>query len=498
MKMSSPRRLHPVAALLSFIRMLKDMLGPILLFFFLGTGKDDRFIAYYYMGAIVILVGLLFYGVLSWLRYTYWIEQEELRIEYGILIRKKRYIPKERIQSIDFTEGILQRVFGLVKVQVQTAGGGADAEAVLTAVTRADAGMLRAALTEHSEALHQIGDPESEGEHIPRVERQFKLPTRHLLIAASTSGTIGVVLSAFAAFSSQFDELIPDSFYEQIFNEIVGLGTVIQIGLAIAALIIAWILGMAGTVIKYANFTLTKKGEELHISRGLIERRQMTIPLKRIQAVRISESLLRQPLGFATLYIESAGGVLEKNEELSTVLFPLMKSSDIADFLNEVAPEFAIEPEWKPLPQRALRRFLFRAGWPIVALATLLSVFLWPWGLWSFLLLLPALGIGYWRWRDSAWSMIDDTLLIRTRLMSRSTVIVPKRRIQAALVQQTFFQKRVKVATWAVWVITNFNGREFAIRDIDTRDGDTLTNWFSKEEAIQEAGTDKKTETTSG
>ena len=35
---------------------------------------------------------------------------------------KKRYIPFERIQSLNYNEGVFHRIFGLVKVQVETAG----------------------------------------------------------------------------------------------------------------------------------------------------------------------------------------------------------------------------------------------------------------------------------------------------------------------------------------------------------------------------------------
>ena len=93
------------------------------------------------MIASAFIILSLIIGIISWLRYTYRVEDGELRIESGVFVRKKRYIPFERIQSLDFSEGILQRPFGLVKVRVETAGssGSQDAEAVLTAITKAEA-----------------------------------------------------------------------------------------------------------------------------------------------------------------------------------------------------------------------------------------------------------------------------------------------------------------------------------------------------------------------
>lgn len=49
---------------------------------------------------------------------------------------------KERIQVIDVTEGLVQRVFGLVKVEVKTAGGGTES-ATINAMTFEEAEELK-------------------------------------------------------------------------------------------------------------------------------------------------------------------------------------------------------------------------------------------------------------------------------------------------------------------------------------------------------------------
>ncbi|MFK4998581.1 PH domain-containing protein [Bacillus sp. N9] len=55
------------------------------------------------------------------------------------MYKKKRYIPFERIQSLDFSEGIFHRPFGLVKVKVETAGGAKESEAEMSAIKKDDA-----------------------------------------------------------------------------------------------------------------------------------------------------------------------------------------------------------------------------------------------------------------------------------------------------------------------------------------------------------------------
>ena len=40
----------------------------------------------------------------------YWFEDSELRVEYGLFVKKKRYIPFDRIQSLNYKEGIFHQI----------------------------------------------------------------------------------------------------------------------------------------------------------------------------------------------------------------------------------------------------------------------------------------------------------------------------------------------------------------------------------------------------
>ncbi|MDQ7862815.1 PH domain-containing protein [Peribacillus frigoritolerans] len=53
----------------------------------------------------------------------------------------------DRIHSIDISEGIIQRVFSLVKLNIETAGG-SQADAVLSAISKSDADRINAFISE--------------------------------------------------------------------------------------------------------------------------------------------------------------------------------------------------------------------------------------------------------------------------------------------------------------------------------------------------------------
>src|SRR5699024_11492375 len=103
--------------------------------------------------------------------------------------------------------------------------------------------------------------------------------------------------------------------------------------------------------------------DKLYMMCNLLEKKQITIALKRIQTVGRQEIVIRQPLGYVTVFAEVAGGSsLDKGEDLSTVLFPIMKASEVAGFLENYLPDYAAQPEdFHPLPKRAMTYYLFRS-----------------------------------------------------------------------------------------------------------------------------------------
>ncbi|MBR8644151.1 PH domain-containing protein [[Brevibacterium] frigoritolerans] len=86
----------------------------------------------------------------------------------------------------------------------------------------------------------------------------------------------------------------------------------------------------------------------------------MTIPIHKIQGIRIMENLIRKPLGLATVYIEYAGGSMEDKESLSIMLFPLIRKKHLQGKILEILPVYETDTKMKPIPKRALSRYVFR------------------------------------------------------------------------------------------------------------------------------------------
>ena len=94
------------------------------------------------LGALVLLA----WSTVEWLRRTYELEGGALRLEEGVLARKLRAVPFDRIQQVDLVRKPLHRLLGVATLRVETAGGGSAAEVDLDVVTLDEARALRASL----------------------------------------------------------------------------------------------------------------------------------------------------------------------------------------------------------------------------------------------------------------------------------------------------------------------------------------------------------------
>lgn len=469
--MSEFQRQHPAAALANAFDIIRSNFITILIFVFIGgSGREGNFMLYWIVGTFLFL---LIWGVISWFRFQFSVEEGELRIEQGVLFRQKLYLTSDRIQVIDISAGVIQRLFGLVAVEVKTAGSSSK-QAKINAVTREKAQKLKRLLRKDSNGTSESGQPEE----IQR-SRIYSLEFKDLLVAASTSGRFGVALSVVGVAFSQLEQVIPDEqmirFVEKTIPQSADTAMII---ITIAVLFaIAWLFSFLSTIVKYYDFVVEVRETELVIGRGLFERTQLTIPFNRIQAVQIKEGLLRQPFGYASLVIESAG--YGEDQGNSTTLFPLIAKQQIYHFINDVIPEYNTEiTERNEVPSIGLRRYLLRMTWISLPLI-LLSWGTIPYGVYTWFLLPFALLLGYQQYRDAEVGRSSDTVYMSFRLLSKTTAIIKKYRMQACQVRQNPFQKRLALSDFTMHVASGNQGRAFTVREVSYDLAMEYRQWLS-------------------
>jgi putative membrane protein len=463
---SIERRLHSVGMLLVALEAVRRWIGlaafpGIAALFNGGFGMQILLLAL----AGVALLGVLsaVWGVLTWRATTYRVSGGAFHLRRGVLRKSERSLPLEHIQSVNTVQGLVQRLFGVVEVRVEAAGGGEEPEIRLPALSQGAAGTLREELT----SIQRVGPKVSE-EPAPTVLR--RLSGGDLLVAGLTSGQIGIAASVVFGASEVVDRLLPGDLGERLSEILLPRTLSAALFLVLAITLFAWTLAILGTIIAHGGFTLSRSadGEYLYIQRGLLKRYESAVPLTRIQAIRVVEGVLRQPLGYATLRVESAG--FANKEGVSTALFPLLPREEVEGLLRAATPQFAAPLDHlEPLPGRARRRYAVRTALPMLLISTLCAIFLFPWGLTALLLILPAILYGLSVYQAAGHTLDDSRLVLRFRRLGRTTVIVPAGKLQARGYSISPFQWRKELATLKVEVTSGSGRATFHLTDMEAQ-----------------------------
>lgn len=503
--MSEEKRLHPITTVLNALKTLREAFIPIVILVFLNRGEAESildYLPYFIMGAMIIL--FLFIGVIKWWRFKYWIEEGELRIEQGLFVKKKRYIPFERIQSLNYTEGILHRPLKLVKIKVETAGSSAnlDSEAELTAITKQEADELNRIISTAKKKLKEEQSELTEGEEFVEQEPEehilYKMSPKDLIVMATTSGGAGVVIGGILIFLSQFGEVIP---FEAVFAELVDFveaGFLLAGIVAVLVFFFAWLIAVGMTFLRYAHFTVKLVDKDIVITRGLLEKKQTTVPLKRIQGITFDQNVIREPFGYTSVTIESAGGSVLEKDSNAIRLLPMIREKETYAILDQILPDYHWKTEFTGVPKRALKRYIFWKMLFSLVIIGPVSYFFFPLGLASLILIPLAVILGFWQYKTAGWSASRDQLTMKFRGISKQIVYMKKKRVQSLEWTQTIFQRKGNVATIHSTIKSYTSGSHSSIAHIAKEDADLMMDWYSPEaevKKVHEPGLEPEIET---
>jgi len=422
---------------------------------------------------IVAVVALAISGLaggVRWSRFRWGIQGGALVVEQGLIRHQRRVVPLERVQSVDLVRSLRHRLFGVVEVRVEAVGGGAT-EAKLDALSPEDAERLRATLlrSRSPAPAEEVGAP-ADQEQAPAARPLVHLRPGALVLAGLTGGRVGVAAALIGVAQQVFGERLLDVF--SVLPDTLGLSGFVALG--IAAVSAAFLLSVVATILTYWDFTLTRDGGDLRVSRGLLDQRMDTVRLRRVQALRIEENLLRRPLGLAAVKVDVAGRTRGEDAAVSALLLPLGSAGDAADLVADLlgVPGLA-RVELAPMPPAARTRRLTRAAVFTMAATAAGVVAFGPPGLLLLLLALPAGALALDAYRSLGRAELDGIVVARTGVLVRRTAFVPADRLQSLALEENPFQRRLGLATVDLQIARSPGAwRGPRLVDVDRRDGE--------------------------
>lgn len=389
----------------------------------------------------IIAVG---YQLVYFQRFEYELTEDTLDIASGVISRRQREIPIRRVQNVDISRNVVQRLLGLSRIDLETAGG-SSTEASLRYVSTEEAERLQSEIA-------RLKRGEAEGEETPEStaeEELFAITPKELGLL----GIIGIDLRLLGFVTVILPVVFPPvqrRFGDPFQDPLLALAATAPL---LAVAIVAVTAGVSGllAVANYYDFRLARRGDELLYERGLLQRFSGSIPLEKVQTLAVSENFIARRLGYASLAVETAGYAPGDAGSQSAV--PLADRTRVFSLAQSVEP--FRDAEFKRPPKRARERYIIRYA-IVVALAVGLAytvdsltrlTFAW-YATAGLLAVVPV--AAHLKWANLGYDVQDDYIILREGFWTRTITVVPYYRVQTVLDSQSVFQRRRELATLVV------------------------------------------------
>ena len=374
------------------------------------------------IAGIVVLVALVaVYQVISYKHLYYELGPEEFNLYSGILNKKRVHVPYQRIQSVDQHATLIQRIFGVCSVSIDTAGGAANKAVIVPYVQKTQAEELRRELfarKQYAVAVRNGAAPDAALRRwplqrafprkpctrapmcwtlpprsgrtcaacsaAPRWIRARDLRVRHVQQGARVHRPVDIrrssswLSASSAPFPSSWVRWRPSSpgSMEPLVGNVVATsvrlfgGSLIAAGVAtfLAASLVLWLLSAIGACVSYGGFRACRRDNRIEVEHGLLQHRFQGVDVDRVQSVMVKQSFIRRLLGYCELSLGKIDAAAENSDDQQKglsqqglVIHPFVKMSRVPEILAGIVPEFADVPtENIPVAPVGLRRALIR------------------------------------------------------------------------------------------------------------------------------------------
>ena len=483
-RFSSENRLHLATLWLPGVEMLLGVILPVLI--------ASIFVP---LGMIIFFVGcfgllpVALYHILQFLTFRFRLSESELVLNSGAIFRRERRIPFDRVQELHIRQSLLHRIFDLAKLEITTAGSETH-EATMNVLSRQDAEGLKVAIEKPCRGVDGVAPSSASNDTLPS-DYVLQLTTKDLLLGGITSrlvAAVGAVMAAVLYFQfflaiggrwagnleekieGRVKQRIPDAAVDDVlFDNTVGrfeswmpdlgpLNFIVDFYLSdtlpksVALVALGLIGSVIAYVVRYHGFRLTRRGDLLTTTYGWLNAQHGSLRTGRIQALKIEEGLLRRYFGLAMIRADSAGDRRQIDEaKKRDVLVPVTSRQVAQEIACQSIPGLVeTDPNWNGISPKAVMRGT-KKGWLLMSLVVLQT-----WGIagWYCLAWLPALPLVYvlnYQWyRNTGYWLDEHHFLSRSGWLNRSTVCLPVRNIQNVSLTQSYFDRRLDLASVSI------------------------------------------------
>ena len=325
-------RVHPLVIIDTLIKGLK--LNGILILLALKE-QNWKLNLLIFAGILLLIV----VGIFDYFLKSYEVRDGAFIYTTGIINKKVKNINLENIQSIDTSSNILYQSFDLLSVDINLVGDNIKIKPL-----KKDVALFL------TEILNKIRKSEEctflEEEKVEIAQKEIlKLSVKDLafygLLRVRFFAALGLILAFNDKIRDVFKYILGnEAYFDKLLQEnaksVIGdiKVLVLTIGIFMILVVIASIIH---TIVKYYNFVLTTKENNLLCKYGLLNKKSLIIDIDRIQSVKLIYPLRYRFFGLAKLSVETLTNDVSEDlsEKKSTIdVLPLVKKDFARNFVK--------------------------------------------------------------------------------------------------------------------------------------------------------------------
>lgn len=373
-------RVHPLVIIDTLIKGLK--LNGILILLALKE-QNWKLNLLIFAGILLLIV----VGIFDYFLKSYEVRDGAFIYTTGIINKKVKNINLENIQSIDTSSNILYQSFDLLSVDINLVG-----DKIKIRPLKKDVALFLI------EILNKIRKSEEctflEEEKVEIAQKEIlKLSVKDLafygLLRVRFFAALGLILAFNDKIRDVFKYILGnEAYFDKLLQEnaksVIGDIKVLILTIGIFMLLVVT-ASIIHTIVKYYNFILTTKENNLLCKYGLLNKKSIIIDIDRIQSVKLIYPLRYRFFGLAKLSVETLTNDVsdDLSEKKSTIdVLPLVKNDFARNFVKNnlsIDLEYYANVEGEKIQSKAriamYRWSLFNCSFlPLIAFAILYFV----------------------------------------------------------------------------------------------------------------------------
>ena len=405
--------------------------------------------------AICIFALMAIVAYLKYLNFRFYVDaaREELIVSHGILNKTKTVIQLAKIQQVNITQNLLQRIINVYTLEVETAGA-STSEAKIKALSQTSATMLKSQLLNFQSAT--VEDDELKQKDSLQKETFMTIGFISIIKVGITSNYLKTMSLLLAFGVTIYDNLmqfaenqvIDEQQIDSYLNKSIGLQlTIILVTIGIFLILV---INVVTILLKYFNFTIIKENNSLLLSYGLLKTKSTLIKPSRVQIASISQNFFQKKMSLFQIKIRQAlGGNAENSKSILEIPgCDRAESQAIMKMLFDSTEEHPLKliPNWRKL---AFTLFIFIG---IPALTYLAFYFNTKQNIDNFGIIIPlyiftVLLISYFSYKNYHLEIGAETIIRQSGAWDVEKERVDIQKIQAITTSQRFWHKSLDLGS---------------------------------------------------